>query len=97
MSENVDARAQEQSWLAAQPEDVKEAALAAELEKAKDLLGPEVVKEVGALTDDEADAELAEEIRVMKARDPREWVRLLASFPAADREKLRDVERRFGL
>lgn len=39
------------------------------------------------MDDDEADQALADEIARMKARDSREWVRLLASLPQSERDE----------
>jgi hypothetical protein len=49
------------------------------------------------MSDDDADLALAEERRVMKARDPREFVRFLASLPAEERANLKAVAKKHGI
>jgi hypothetical protein len=85
-----------QEWLSTQPEDVRDSALEGVLADAKLALGDEEVAAAGAMGDDEAERALAREIAAMKARDHREYVRLLASLSSNERAMMRDVERRYG-
>lgn len=93
----ADLNAEQLAWLATQPEDVKVAGVEAELAVAKKVLGDAEVAAAEAMSEDEVDAAMAEEIRIMKSQDPRGWVRLLAALPAEERAKMREVERKFNL
>lgn len=52
--------------------------------------------EIDRLAEEYDELALADEIATMKARDPQEWARLLASLPAADRENMRRIEKKHG-
>lgn len=61
------------------------------------MLDPGEVAEIESASDEENEAAMAEEIRKMKHRNPREWDLLLASFPKENQDQLRDIERRYGV
>jgi hypothetical protein len=63
----------------------------------KGTLDPSWVAEVEAASDEENEPALAEEIRKLKRRNPREWELLRDSLPRDDQERLRDIERRYGV
>jgi hypothetical protein len=86
-----------QEWLAAQPDDVKAAALDARLAEAEKELGLLETEDVMGLSDMQAEYALADEILAMKERDPGEWVRFLASLPKEDRIKRQEIEAKFDL
>lgn len=93
----VDEKADYQRWLAAQADDVKQAAIQIELEEAKSALSDDEVDEALGMSDDEAEHALAEELRVMKSRDPREFVRFLATLPAEERANLTAIVKKHGI
>ena len=64
------------------------------LERMKSDLDPAMLAEVESATDEQNEAALADEIRRMKRRNPREWELLLASLPKENQEQLREIERR---
>jgi hypothetical protein len=91
-------RDRHQERLATQGNDVRQSAAEEALAGAKRTLGEDEVAAVMAISDeDEVDLQLADEIAIMKARDPREYARLLASLPDEDRAKMQAVERRYGV
>lgn len=83
--------------LANASEEARQAALPSRMEAASRIVPKEEARAARRMTDDEADAVIAEEIRVMKSRDPQEWRTFVASFPAAERGELEEIARRHGV
>lgn len=69
----------------------------AEADAAKRFLGPNEVAAADAMSDDEVERGLAQELRTMKTERPEEFRRMLANLPSDNQTEVEAIVKKYGI